>query len=89
MPLPQERIYTIDDIYKLPEGERAELIDSRIYYMETPPRKHQRLTIELSTIINNYIKKNSGSCEVDIALFAVYLDEHTDTYVEPDISCYL
>ena len=31
--LAQERIYTIDDIYSLPDGERAELIDGRIYYM--------------------------------------------------------
>ena len=29
MPLPKERIYTIDDIYALPDGERAELIDDR------------------------------------------------------------
>ena len=27
MTLPQERIYTTDDIYNLPDGERAELID--------------------------------------------------------------
>ena len=33
MPLPKERIYTIDDIYNLPEGERAELINGQIYYM--------------------------------------------------------
>ena len=32
MPLPKEEIYTIDDIYALPEGERAELIDGHIYY---------------------------------------------------------
>ena len=41
MPLPKERIYTIDDIYALPEGERAELIDGQIYYMAPPSRKHQ------------------------------------------------
>ena len=33
MPLPEETIYTIDDIYNLPEGTRAELIDGQIYYM--------------------------------------------------------
>ena len=33
MPLLRERIYTIEDIYALPEGERAELIDGHIYYM--------------------------------------------------------
>ena len=33
MPLPKEHIFTIDDIYSLPEGERAELIDGQIYMM--------------------------------------------------------
>lgn len=86
MPLPRERTYTIEDIYSLPDGERAELIDGQIYYMAPPSRKHQRITIELSTIINNYIKSNSGSCEVDIAPFAVFLNEDDTNYVEPDIS---
>ena len=86
MPLSQEVIYTIDDIYALPDGKRAELIDGNIYYMAPPSRKHQRITIELSTIINNYIKSNKGSCEVDIAPFAVFLNEDDRNYVEPDIS---
>ena len=38
MPLLEEKVYTIDDIYALPEGERAELIDGHIYYM-APPNK--------------------------------------------------
>lgn len=29
----EEEIYTIDDIYSLPERERAELIDGQIFYM--------------------------------------------------------
>ncbi len=33
MPLLKEDLYTIDDIYALPDGERAELIDGHIYYM--------------------------------------------------------
>ena len=32
----QEKVYTIDDIYTLPDGERAELIDGQIYYMAPP-----------------------------------------------------
>ena len=40
MPLPKESHFTIDDIYALPEGERAELIDANIYYMAPPIRKH-------------------------------------------------
>ena len=31
MPLLKEHFYTIEDIYNLPEGERAELIDGHIY----------------------------------------------------------
>ena len=31
MPLPREQVYTTDDIYALPDGERAELIDGQIY----------------------------------------------------------
>ena len=27
--------YTIEDIYALPDGERAELIDGKIYYQES------------------------------------------------------
>ena len=30
MPLPKSNTYTIDDIYALPEGQRAELIDGQI-----------------------------------------------------------
>lgn len=86
MPLSQEKLYTVEDIYNLPEGTRAELIDGQIYYMAPPSRKHQRITVELSTIINNYIKSQNGSCEVDIAPFAVFLNEDSRNYVEPDIS---
>lgn len=86
MPLSQGKLYTVEDIYNLPEGTRAELIDGQIYYMAPPSRKHQRITVELSTIINNYIKSQNGSCEVDIAPFAVFLNENSRNYVEPDIS---
>ena len=33
MPLPQEKNYTIADIYALPDGKRAELIECQIYDM--------------------------------------------------------
>lgn len=35
--LAQEKLYTIDDIYGLPEGRRAELVDGQIYYMAPRP----------------------------------------------------
>ena len=86
MPLPKESHFTIDDIYALPEGERAELIDGNIYYMAPPSRKHQEFLLELAGVIREYIKKKGGSCKPYIALFAVFLNENDKTYVEPDIS---
>ena len=73
-------------IYALPDGQRAELIDGQMYMMAPPTRRHQRITLELSTIINNYIKDKGGSCEVDIAPFSVFLNADDKNYVEPDIS---
>lgn len=45
--LAQQRFGTIDDIYALQDGERAELIDGQIYYMVPPTRKHQDIVGEL------------------------------------------
>lgn len=84
--LRQEEIYTIEDIYALPDGERAELIDGRIYYMAPPNTKHQRLVSDLHYQIKDYIRKNNGECEVFPAPFAVFLNEDDKNYVEPDIS---
>ncbi len=36
MSLVKESYYTIEDIYNLPEGKRAELIDGQIYFMAPP-----------------------------------------------------
>lgn len=82
------RKYTIEDIYALPDGERAELIDGQIYYMAPPTRTHQRMVLSLATLINEYIDKDMRKCEVDIAPFAVFLnsqDRKGVDYVEPDI----
>lgn len=86
MPLSQEKIYTIDDIYALPNGERAELIDGDIYYMAPPSRIHQQIVLNLSRKIADYIENNHGSYEVNIAPFAVFLNGNDKNYVEPDIS---
>lgn len=82
----QEKIYTVNDIYALPEGERAELIDGQIYYMAPPSRRHQDITGELFGMIREYIRSNNGSCRPYIAPFAVFLNQDDTNYVEPDIS---
>lgn len=86
MSLPKEKIYTIKDIYALPEEKRAELIDGQIYYMAPPTRIHQKIISKLNQLIANYIERNNGQCEVYPSPFAVFLEENSNTYVEPDIS---
>ena len=77
---------TVEDIYALPEGQRAELIDGYMYMMAPPKRQHQRILINLATEINNYIRRVSGNCEVVAAPFGVFLFNDDSNFVEPDIS---
>lgn len=88
MPQPsmQEKIYTEDDYYNLPENVRAELIDGRIYYQAAPNRKHQTILSELHITIGNYLKAKKRVCRVFPAPFAVKLSEDRKNIVEPDIS---
>ena len=73
MALYQERTYTIEDIYALPDGQRAELIDGQLYDMAPPNRIHQKLVNRLSQIVTNYIDSKRGDCEVYPAPFAAFL----------------
>lgn len=82
----QTRLYTIDDIYALPDGQRAELIDGQMYMMTPPSPYHQELVMELSATIRQYIKNNKGDCKVYPAPLAVRLHADDKTWVEPDIS---
>lgn len=84
--LPKKELYTSDDYWNLPEGERAELIDGQFYAMAPPSRIHQKLVSELTQAIGSYIKSHGGDCEVYPAPFAVNLDAENKNWVEPDIS---
>lgn len=72
MALPQKKLYTIDDIYALPDGQRAQLIDGQIYMMALPRRIHQELVSQFTKIIGQYIDTHDGSCKVYPAPFAVF-----------------
>ncbi len=82
----QERIYTIEDLNNLSKGQRAELIDGRLYMLAAPSTTHQRILNYINNSIYNYIKLNKGDCEVFPAPFAVFLNQDDKTYLEPDIS---
>ena len=81
-----ERRYTIKDIYALPEGVRAELIDGQLWYMASPTRTHQKINGEMHLAVANYIRAHGGQCEVYIPPFAVFLYGDESTYLEPDLT---
>ena len=56
MPLLQPQLITLEQYEALPEEKRVEVFDGVIYDMASPSQDHQTISIELSTIINGYIK---------------------------------
>ena len=84
----KKQVYTVDDIYALPDGKRAELIDGNLYMMAPPNTKHQLIMNDINIAIYNYIKSKGGKCKVIPAPFAVFLEnaDGNTNYVEPDIS---
>ena len=86
MDLAQDKTYTVEDIYALPDDQRAELIDGRMYMMAPPRRIHQELVGQFTKAIGQYIDAHGGLCKVYPAPFAVFLNADERNYVEPDIS---
>ena len=65
MPLPKENYgCTIDDIYALSQGERAELLDGEIYDMAPPTSTYQFMLGDLHYSIRDFILNHKGSCQV-------------------------
>lgn len=86
MPQVKQKIYTSEDYWNLPDGERAELIDGKLYAMAPPNFMHQKISLALSRKIADYIESNNGDCEVVPAPFAVNLNADDEKWLEPDIS---
>lgn len=84
--------HTYIDYMNYSENTRIEIINGQIYAMApSPSRVHQEIVMELSTIINNYIKSNKSNCKVYSSPFDVFLvnKESIDeckNIVQPDIS---
>lgn len=81
-----ERVYTIADIEALPDGQRAELIDGRMFMMASPTLNHQDILMWLTVTIFNYIQSHKGKCKVVAAPFGVFIRKDDKNYFEPDIS---
>lgn len=85
MALSEKRDDTSADYWGLPENERAELIDGRLYAMAPPGLTHQILSLELAYAIRDYIRSHNGACRVLTAPFAVNLNADARTWLEPDL----
>lgn len=92
MALPAEHIrYSFADQLKWDGNEAFELIGGDAVMMSPPARIHQKISMELSRQLSNFLE--GKPCEVYAAPFAVRLfqkegdrPEDVDTVVEPDLS---
>ena len=75
--------YTVEDYLALPEEERCELIDGRIYDFASPTVTHQSIVAELAFQLKMHVRKNKGPCKVVVAPSDVYLGE--DNALQPDV----
>ena len=80
------RVYEKEDIEKLDEWTRAELIDGKLYLLAAPNRMHQFLISEITFALKSYIRNQKGRCHVYPAPFDVRLFGDDKTEVQPDIS---
>ena len=78
--------YTIEDIFALPEGVRAELYDGEMVMQATPTITHQLLLSWFVVEINLHIRNKGGNCLVLPAPFGVFIKKDNKNFYEPDIS---
>ena len=82
---PQVQLITLEQYEALPEDKRVEVFDDVVYDMVSPSQEHQIISMELSTMLNTYIKTKKGSCRVFHAPFDVKLSDQPLTIVQPDL----
>ena len=82
---PRQGHYTIEDLRKLPDEIRVELIDGVIYDMTAPKLIHQRILLELAVAFQYCIKESKSECKVTIAPRDVRLFQDDRNMFEPDI----
>jgi Uma2 family endonuclease len=85
--LREEEFYTYEDILKMDEHTRAEIIDGELYMMAPPTPQHQGISGELFGQLWQFLK--GKPCKVYAAPLGVRLfpqdDFRDDTYLEPDL----
>lgn len=81
----QPEVITLEQYESLPDEKRMEVFDGIVYDMASPSQIHQSISMQLSTVINNYILRKKGPCSIFSAPFDVKLSDNPLTIVQPDI----
>ena len=82
---PQPETITLEQYESLTDEKRVEVFDGVVYDMASPSQIHQSISMQLSTIINNYILRKKISCSIFSAPFDVKLSDNPLIMVQPDI----
>lgn len=82
---PPSKTITLEQYEALPEKKRVEVFDGIVYDMASPSQIHQSISMQLSTVINNYLLRKKGDCSIFSAPFDVKLSDHPLIIVQPDI----
>lgn len=81
----QLELITLEQYEKLAEDKRIEVFEGIVYDMASPSQIHQAISMQLSTVINNYILQRKGTCSIFSPPFGVKLSDKPLTIVQPDI----
>lgn len=81
----QERLYTVQDLAKLPEdGMRHELLKGRLITMPPPKRDHGAVATWTAVLLTNYVEAHHlGSVIAEIGFL---VSEDPDTVLAPDVA---
>ena len=77
--------FTVSDYYALPDDICAELIDGRLFRMDSPSFVHQSVAGEVYHQLLTAIKKNNGKCRPMMSPLDIRLDEDEFTMLQPDL----
>jgi len=81
-----EKIWTYEDVQKLDDGKRYEVINGKLYMLASPNTVHQALSVEITGQIRNYLR--GRTCEVFSAPMDVDFEKKTkksSNFTQPDI----
>ena len=85
IPVRRQGEYTTDDLDKIPDEIRVELIDGVIYDLASPTSIHQIIAGTVHTIMSNYAAEHGHHCMPYIAPLDVEFDNRKKDRLQPDL----